>query len=276
MKTLQELLNEGIEELKKACIEDAKIDAWYLMEYAFSINRMQYMMKQDKIAQEETAKKYMQLILKRSCHIPLQHITGQQEFMGYPFLVNQHVLIPRQDTEILVEEVLKQTEQADVLDMCTGSGCIIVALEKMGKLNRAVGADISEKALEVAKTNGIRLETNVEWIQSNLFEQVTGQYDIIVSNPPYIESKEIDLLMPEVKDHEPLLALDGHADGLYFYQTITRECISYLKENGMLYYEIGYNQGNAVKEILESNGFTNVHIIKDLTGLDRVVYGRRE
>ena len=273
MKTLQQLLERGTEQLVNEGIEDAKLDAWYLMEFVFSIDRVKYLMEKARIVEKDTEQEYMQLIAERASHVPLQHIIGTQEFMGFSFCVNKHVLIPRQDTELLVEEVLKQANDAEILDMCTGSGCIAISLKKLGKARTVTAVDISPEALKVARGNGVRLCAEIHWIESDLFTNVTGKYDIIVSNPPYIETREIEALMPEVKEHEPILALDGAEDGLWFYRKITRESKGYLKANGMLCYEIGYNQGNAVKKIMEENGFCEVEVFKDLAELDRVVCG---
>ena len=273
--TVKEVLRQGEESLQKAGIEDAKLDAWYLMEYSFSMDRVAFLMDGNKAASEEQIAKYQELIAKRAEHIPLQHLTGVQEFMGISFKVNENVLIPRQDTEVLVEETLKSVKGKKVLDMCTGSGCIIISLAKMGSLEKAVGVDISAKALEVAKENAASLEVEVTFVESNLFDKVEGSFDIIVSNPPYIESAEVDRLMPEVKDHEPRLALDGTEDGLYFYRKIVEEADKYLTENGEIFFEIGYNQGEAVSELLRAKGYKEVRVIKDLPGLDRVVTGQR-
>lgn len=273
--TVKELLCWGEERLQKAHIEDAKLDAWYLMEYSFPIDRVSFLMDGNKAAGTEQIEKYQQLIEKRASHIPLQHLTGVQEFMGYPFKVNENVLIPRQDTEVLVEETLKSAKGKKVLDMCTGSGCIIISLAKLGNLEKAVGVDISRAALETAVENARSLEAEVVFVESNLFDKIEETFDIIVSNPPYIESAEVDKLMPEVKEHEPRLALDGTEDGLYFYRKIIEEAEQYLAKDGELFFEIGYNQGEAVSALMKANGYKDVKVIKDLPGLDRVVTGKR-
>lgn len=272
----QQLLCWGEDRLKEANIEEAVLDAWYLFEYSLKTNRMSFLMDRNKEVSEKQIEQYRQLIEKRASHIPLQHLTGVQEFMGYPFKVNEFVLIPRQDTEILVEEVLKEANGKKVLDMCTGSGCIIISLFKLSNLQKAVGVDISKEALKVAKENAITLEADVDLIESDLFSNIDKEetFDIIVSNPPYIESDEVDRLMPEVKDHEPRLALDGMEDGLYFYRKIVKEAKSHLTENGALFFEIGYNQGKAVSELMIKNGYKEVKVMKDLCGLDRVVTGK--
>lgn len=271
--TLEALLQEGTAELTQAGISDAEIDAMYLLEYTFSIKKIDFLLDRKKEAKIEKIELYRFYIAKRKAHVPLQHIIGSQEFMGYEFMVNEHVLIPRQDTEVLVEEALKYAEGKRVLDMCTGSGCIILSLSKLCHLQKAVGVDFSEKALEVAKENGIRLKCEVQWIHSDLFSNVTEKYDVIVSNPPYIETEIIDTLMEEVREHEPVMALDGGTDGLDFYKRIISEAKNFLLPNGWLCFEIGYNQGKAVEQLMEQTGFIDCHIVKDLPGLDRVVCG---
>jgi len=275
MSTYQELLQTAREKLKQQEIADADVDAWYLLAHVFNIKRTQLLLHKDEPAPEKERLNFLFLVDKRAKHIPLQHLIGTQEFMGIEFEVNSDVLIPRQDTETLVEEVLKVCEDKSVLDMCTGSGCIIISLAKLCKLKRAVGVDISEKALLVASRNATKNEVNIEYINSNLFEQVEGSYDIIVSNPPYIPTDEIDTLMPEVRSHEPILALDGSGDGLEFYHRIASEAKMYLNENGYIFFEIGHNQGEDVEKILINAGFVDVQVKKDLSGLDRVVSAKR-
>ena len=273
--TARELLSWGEERLSKAGIEDAKLDAWYLLEYSLPTDRVSFLMKGNAPVTEKKKDEYEVLIEKRASHIPVQHLTGVQDFMGFTFKVNEHVLIPRQDTEVLVEEVLKVSKGKKVLDMCTGSGCIVISLAKLGQLESATAVDISTEALKVAKENAASLEAEISFVESDLFEKVEGLYDIIVSNPPYIESEEVDKLAPEVKDHEPRLALDGTEDGLYFYRKIIEEADKYLTENGAIFFEIGYNQGEAVSELLRAKGYQDIKVIKDLPGLDRVVAGKR-
>ena len=272
--TLQEANKYGEELLQQAGIADATIDAWYLLEYVTGINRAMYFLNMQKQLSEAELEQYQAYLEQRKNHIPLQHITGVQEFMGMNFAVNEHVLIPRQDTEVLVEEALKVLQPGmQVLDMCTGSGCIIISLSKMGKIE-GTGVDISVEALDVAKKNNANLDAGVTWIQSDLFENVEERYDMIVSNPPYIRTAVIEELKEEVKFHDPYIALDGKEDGLYFYRKIVEESTKYLKENGMLYFEIGHDQGQEVKNLMEESGFSEVLIKKDLAGLDRVVFGR--
>lgn len=201
-----------------------------------------------------------------------QHLTGVQNFMGMDFKVSPAVLIPRADTEILVEEVMKDgAVGASILDMCTGSGCIILSLVKYVSGARGMGADISENALAVAKENGSLLGLDAEFIQSDLYENIDDSFDIIVSNPPYIKTEVIDTLMPEVRDHDPYIALDGGEDGLDFYRKIIAGAVDHLNRNGKIYLEIGYDEQEAVEEILRNNNFKNITTIKDYSDLPRVV-----
>ncbi|MDF2609489.1 MAG: hypothetical protein K0R92_963 [Lachnospiraceae bacterium] len=272
--TLEDALKEGRTYLQARKIEDSDIDAWYLLSYFFNIKRADYLMHPDRIINKNQFDGYMNLILRRSEHIPLQYITREQEFMGLNFKVSEDVLIPRQDTEILVEEALKYVGDKDVLDMCTGSGCIIISLAKLGNIRSGMGIDISEKALTIARANAQSLNADVKFIQSNLFEEVRGKYDIVISNPPYIPTGDILELMEEVKNHEPIIALDGEEDGLFFYRTIIKQLRHYLKPSGYVFFEIGHNQGEAVSQLLKEHDYKNIKIIKDLAGLDRVVSGQ--
>lgn len=276
----REILLAGEEKLASQNIIDSKNDAWLLFEFIFNIPRHKYfMISSDECVDEEHIKEYFDAIDVRAKHIPLQHITKTQDFMGMTFKVNEHVLIPRQDTEVLVEKALSVMKDGDkVLDMCTGSGCIAISIAKLKNVD-VTAVDISPKALEVARENTKNLgASNVTFIESNLFEKFKedstskncNKYDIIVSNPPYIKSLDIEDLMVEVKEHEPRLALDGDEDGLRFYRTITEESKDFLKPGGYLIYEIGCDQGDDLRNIMEENGFTDIEVIKDLAGLDRV------
>lgn len=273
--TWQEVLKSGTEKLQACGIEEAGQDAWILLEEYGQIDRAHYFLCQNEEMPEEWLKKYEQAVEKRSRRIPVQQITGKQEFCGLEFHVNEHVLIPRQDTECLVEEVLKKVKINDrILDVCTGSGCIIISIQKLMKDQcHCFATDISEEALKVAKENAGRLEAEVSFMQGDLFEKVEGKYDCIVSNPPYIESSVIEKLEPEVREHEPLLALDGKEDGLYFYRKIIKEAKNYLQPGGWLLFEIGYLQGEAVSRLLTESGYGCVTVKKDLAGLDRIVMG---
>jgi release factor glutamine methyltransferase len=274
MRVLKEVFDEGCKYLIEKNIEDAKLDAWYLLSNYFDISRAEYFLTLEKEVSESDYFQYMKLIKRRGRNIPLQYITGVQEFMGLSFKVNNHVLIPRQDTEVLVEEVLKVSAGKDVLDLCTGSGCIIISLAKLGNIKKGVGIDISKEALETARENKKANNVEVEFIESDMFGEVEGKFDIIVSNPPYIPSSEISKLMVEVKMYEPCIALDGMDDGLYFYRLIIKEIRNYLKPNGYIFFEIGFDQADDVMELLRNEGITNLQVKKDLAGLDRVICGR--
>lgn len=272
--TVEELVRKGIKELEFANVPEAQTNAMYLLEYALHINRMEYLLDKQRRVSKEEEEKYGSVIATRKTRIPLQHITGEQEFMGYPFLVNEHVLIPRQDTEILVEEAVKLANGKRILDMCTGSGCIILSMEQLCEPQYAMGVDISIDALAVARENGKRFDSKVNWLQSDLFEKVTEKFDVIVSNPPYIEKGEIPRLMEEVRCHEPNLALDGGEDGLDFYRRIITQSRQYLEPEGYLCFEIGYNQGEEVSSLMRQAGFLECRVVKDLADLDRVVIGQ--
>jgi release factor glutamine methyltransferase len=273
----RELYRNGMSALEKAEIVDASIDARLLLEYVCGTDRNYMIVNGDTEVCSENEEKYLALIERRTKHIPLQHLTGTQNFMGLDFKVNEHVLIPRQDTEILVEEVLRDLHDGmDILDMCTGSGCILISLLNYSNDCYGVGADISEDALAVAEENAVRLlenKENISFIKSNLFEAVTGKYDVIVSNPPYIRKDVIPGLMPEVREHDPYIALDGGEDGLDFYREIVDKSRKYLYGGGKLYFEIGYDQADEVRSLMENAGFMEINVVKDYAGLDRVLYG---
>ena len=268
------LVEEGQRRLAAAGVEEAAVDAWLLFSYDKKVDRTWYLLNRTQRASGEEQEAYLKLIARRCERVPLQHITGEQEFMGLPFRVTPDVLIPRQDTEVLVEECLRHLAPGNIfLDLCTGSGCILVSLLHYAKGTFGTGADLSGKALAVAKGNVEANGVEARLVQGDLFEPVTGTFDLIVSNPPYIASAEIETLAPEVREHEPRMALDGTADGLFFYRRIVQESPSYLKEGGWLCMEIGYDQGAAVRQLMDARGFATVSVIKDLAGLDRVVSG---
>ncbi|MDE6961252.1 MAG: peptide chain release factor N(5)-glutamine methyltransferase [Lachnospiraceae bacterium] len=271
--TLQELFLEGKETLYEAQIQEWELDAWYLLEYVTGMTRSRYFLDPHVLVGQKDREDYQKLLKKRAAHVPLQYLTGVQEFMGCSFLVSEQVLIPRQDTEILVEEAAARLcPGMEILDLCTGSGCILLSLLKLVKGVKGNGNDLSSVALCVAAKNKERLGVQAEFLQSDLFEQVKGRYDCILSNPPYIPSGTIDSLMEEVRDHEPRMALDGREDGLYYYREIISKSPGYLKPEGMLFLEIGYDQAEAVTKMMEPD-FKDVRVKKDLAGLDRVVYG---
>lgn len=275
--TAAEVLKAGEEILKSADIMESKVDAWLLFSFVTGYDRTAFFMHSSEPLLEDVATRYNEAIQLRKKHVPVQYITGEAFFMGHRFFVNENVLIPRADTECLVEQVFKYIRPKDrILDMCTGSGCILISLLLGSKAECGVAVDISEAALEVAKKNCKDLAVcNAEILLSNLFEKVTGTFDVIVSNPPYIPSKVVDGLMSEVVDHEPRIALDGDLDGLFFYEAITKDAVRFLNIGGYLCYEIGYDQAEAVTQIMKKNGFEEICVLQDLAGLDRVVTGKR-
>ena len=273
MISCKEALQCTVELLVNAGVPDAEIDAWYLFEHVTGMNRSAYFLHKEEELPKEQAEKLAELSKQRAKRIPLQYITGSQEFMGYSFLVSPSTLIPRQDTEVLVEEVSRVAEGKSVLDLCTGTGCIILSLAKMCRLTKAVGTDISEEAIETAKKNAKRLEADAKFFCGDLYNAVPAgeRFEILVSNPPYIPSAVIETLMTEVKEHEPMSALDGDEDGLTFYRRIIHEANKFLANQGRIFFEIGCEQGEDVSSLLIANGFQDIRVIKDLAGLDRVV-----
>lgn len=282
--TLHQLLNEGTNSLLRAGAPEAQLDARRLLLEAFHLDTVHFLMNRMQVleqtkAAEAAIRHYRQMIKKRCSRIPLQHILGNQDFMGLTFKVNKHVLIPRQDTETLVELVLEEQKdrKKKVLDLCTGSGCIAVSLAVLGGYEDVTAVDLSLEALNVASENAGRLlagERSIRFLAGDLFEPLNDEkFDIITANPPYIPTEVIKGLQPEVRDFEPVMALDGDKDGLGFYRRIAGEADKRLNPGGCIYLEIGHDQGEAVSSLLEEAGFKNVKIIKDAPGLDRVVRG---
>lgn len=276
--TYQETVKRGEQVLSMAGIDDFKTDAWLLLEMVCKIDRGFYYMHMEDDLPEEQLSEYEITLRKRAEHIPLQYIIGETEFMGLKFKVNSNVLIPRQDTETLVEEALKIVQPGmRVLDLCTGSGCVIVSILHNAGGNaggvKGYAVDISKQALIVAKENAKQNDVTVNFERSDLFDNVTGKFDVIVANPPYIPTAEIAKLMPEVRDFEPTEALDGKEDGLYFYRKMVAQCGNYLNPGGRILFEIGHDQGDAVSGLLRDAGFYDVGIVKDLARHDRVVTG---
>ncbi len=281
MKTYGEVYKQGEALLREAQIEEAALDARLLLEFVCGTDRNTLLAHGDREVADEEYDGYRELIRRRAAHVPLQHLTGEQEFMGLTFTVNKDVLVPRQDTEVLVEEVMKNLHDGmRILDLCTGSGCILLSLLQYSNDCTGVGVDLSPEALAVAGENYERLrrerpEMEASFREGDLFEALEKgeRFDIIVSNPPYIETDEIAALMPEVREHEPLMALDGGADGLAFYRRIAGGAGDYLNGGGMLFFEIGCGQADQVREIMAQAGFRQIEVVKDFAGLDRVAFG---
>ena len=315
--TWQEALDEGVRVLSQAGIAEAQLDAWYLFSESFPIDRVHFLMDRNRPIHREIFEKgwplFAKRIEKRAGRIPLQHILGSQEFMGLSFQVNEHVLIPRQDTETLVEEVLRDCpdRKMDILDMCTGSGCIGLSLAVLGRYRSVTAADVSEDALRVAAGNAKRLfliqkdvvraeaknfpgmpcrteltvwagknretaETRrFRLVCSDLFSEFTAErFDAIVSNPPYLTAAEMGALQPEVAQ-EPAMALEAGEDGLVFYRAIAEHYQKALRPGGALALEIGWQQREAVTALLAANGWTDIVCRKDFGGNDRCVMARK-
>lgn len=288
---LKSNLERAAGELLAAGVPEPDLDAWYLLEYVTGVSRAAYFADPGRELTEAQQEAFDACVKKRAGRIPLQHITGTQEFMGLSFRVNEHVLIPRQDTEILVEEALEMLKKrvvpadnrdsgtTEILDLCTGSGCILLSvLYYAGQAEHmnlsGTGSDLSGQALETARGNAEYLGIPAHFVQSDLFGSLPGRYAMILSNPPYIRSGDLEELQPEVRLHDPGMALDGGADGLAFYRRITEESMAHLVDNGILMFEIGCDQAEDVSELMCVHGFTDITVKKDLAGLDRVVYGR--
>ncbi|MDO4938809.1 MAG: peptide chain release factor N(5)-glutamine methyltransferase [Lachnospiraceae bacterium] len=274
MSTYYDLFDEGRIALFK--LQEGENDARLLLLWACDIDMPQlltdYTTSQ---VSEEKIKKYRDAVALRKTGMPLQYITHESNFCGLELYVDENVLIPRFDTEVLVEKVLADNKENDitVLDLCTGSGCIAIALAKFGRYRGVYGSDISRAALEIADANAERNGVDITFYESDMFNELGDlrNLDIIVSNPPYIRSAVFGELMTEVRDHEPRIALDGDEDGLKFYRIIASGAREHLHKGGKLYLEIGYDQAEEVRKLLEENGYRNIEIIKDLSGLDRVI-----
>lgn len=274
MMNYQEIYQWGVNELKEADIQEASLDARLLLEEVCRTDRNYLLVHGEEKITTEQETQYISFITKRQQHVPLQYLLGYQEFMGLRFAVTPDVLIPRQDTETLVEEVMRFLHDGmHILDLCTGSGCILLSLLRYSNDCIGVGCDISERALSVAEGNARELKLEARFVKSNLFEKIDGRFEMIVSNPPYIPTQIIPTLMEEVKDYEPMQALDGREDGLYFYREIINQAGDYLYPGGMLFFEIGCDQADSVSSYMEKKGYSRITVCKDLTGLDRVVWG---
>lgn len=265
----------GYEILKRAGISEAKLDARLLLEYVCGTDHSALLAHPDRELTDSEQDSYNALIARRESREPVAYILGAWDFMGLTFKVTNDVLIPEQDSEFLVEEALKHCEDnMEILDLCTGSGCIGLSILNYTNYTRATCTDISAKALLVAKENAdkLGLSDRVSFLETDLFPQEERKYDIIVSNPPYIKTSVIDTLAPEVKDHEPRLALDGTEDGLAFYRRIVDRADRFLYSSGYLIMEIGFDQAEAVTALLTDKGhFHEIETIKDFSGNDRVV-----
>ena len=273
-QTLAQVLKMGEDVLVEADVPEAVLNAWYLFAHCFRTDRSHFFLDRDRDADQQACERFEKALGKRCRRIPLEHITNETEFMGLPFYVDERVLIPRQDTECLVEEALTLAQGKKVLDLCTGSGCIGVSIAALGKPEEVVLADISPEALEVAGRNAEDNRVMVRLCQSDLLTEIREKFDVIVSNPPYIASAVIPELMPEVRDHDPLLALDGGKDGLDLYRRIIKGAPEHLSSGGWLLFEIGYDQGEDLKKLMCDAGFEKVQFKKDLARMDRIAMGQ--
>ncbi len=289
--TFGHMLEVGIHRLEEAKIADAKRDAETLLLYLEKADRTFLYVHRNDATDEYRADAYFSLIDRRAAGEPLQYILGSQEFMGLNFAVNPSVLIPRQDTETLVELALKRAGEKkrslSILDMCCGSGAIAVSMAHFLPKAKITACDISPEALEVARGNAARngLNGRIEFRESDLFfmtkrkktVRIKDSFDMILSNPPYIPTQDIDTLQTEVRDHEPIKALDGGSDGLDFYRRIAEDAFGSLKKDGLMFLEIGCDQAEAVTSLLRGAGYySEIEVHKDLTGLDRVISCRRQ
>ena len=265
----------GMQKLKEAEIGEAQLDARLLLEEVCGTDHNTLLCHGDREVSEAEEEQYRKALEQRAVHVPLQHLLGYQDFMGLRFQVNEYVLIPRQDTEILVEEAMRYLHDGmRILDLCTGSGCILLSLLHYSNDCEGVGVDISKEALQVAVQNAELLGIRADFLKSDLYEKVTGKFDLLVSNPPYIERAVIPTLMEEVREYDPYIALDGGEDGLDFYRRIIGGAQDYLKRGGQILMEIGSGQAKAVSELLREAGFKEIDVCRDFAGLDRVVSGR--
>lgn len=265
----------GMQKLKEAEIGEAQLDARLLLEEVCGTDHNTLLCHGDREVSETEEEQYRKALEQRAVHVPLQHLLGYQDFMGLRFQVNEHVLIPRQDTEILVEEAMRYLHDGmRILDLCTGSGCILLSLLHYSNDCEGTGVDISKEALQVAALNAELLGIKADFLKSDLYEKVTGKFDLLVSNPPYIKRKVIPTLMEEVREYDPYIALDGGEDGLDFYRRIIGGAQDYLKRGGQILMEIGSGQAQAVSELLREAGFKEIDVCRDFAGLDRVVSGR--
>lgn len=284
--TYREFYEYGRLKLEAAGIAEAALDARLLLEYICRTDRNELLVHADRERSSLEEQFYRAVIEKRAARVPLQHIIGEQEFMGLCFKVNEHTLIPRQDTEILVEEAMHHLHDGmRILDLCTGTGCILLSLLQYSNECEGVGIDISGQALMIARENAERLKLEAAFLEGDLFapladfesQKTTDRlFDMIVSNPPYIETAVIDTLMPEVREHEPVLALDGGEDGLSFYRRIIAEAPGHMRKGACLLMEIGCEQGEAVAALMRGARLEQVEVYKDYAGLDRVVSGVKE
>ena len=272
---INELLEIGIEKLKTSQIKEPISIARRIMCFVLKKDKIYLVTNGNEEVEQSTKTEFLEAISKIQKHIPIQYITKKQEFMKMDFYVDENVLIPQPDTEIVVEEaidIINRNKFSKVLDMCTGSGILAISIAKYTDASKITAVDISEKALEVAEKNAISndVNTKIKFIKSDMFKNISEKFDLIISNPPYIRTDVIKTLSEEVKN-EPILALDGGIKGLDFYNIIAENAKKYLNENGYLVLEIGYDQKTEVVNLLEAQEYSEIRVIKDMGGNDRVI-----
>lgn len=272
---INELLEIGIEKLKTSQIKEPISIARRIMCFVLKKDKIYLVTNGNEEVEQSTKTEFLEAISKIQKHIPIQYITKKQEFMKMDFYVDENVLIPQPDTEIVVEEaidIINRNKLSKVLDMCTGSGILAISIAKYTDASKITAVDISEKALEVAEKNAISndVDTKIKFIKSDMFKNISEKFDLIISNPPYIRTDVIKTLSEEVKN-EPILALDGGIKGLDFYNIIAENAKKYLNENGYLVLEIGYDQKTEVVNLLEAQEYSEIRVIKDMGGNDRVI-----
>lgn len=274
---IRDVLGETVNMLKKGLIDNALFEANLIVRTVLNLKPIDVVLEGDKNVSAELENEIFGFARRRCMNEPLQYILGSQEFMGIEFKVSPDVLIPRADTETLVECVLENNVGMNILDICSGSGCIALSLAKFNKNAYVTGVDISDAAISLSNENleMLNLQNRVKFVKTDILREIpNGVYDVIVSNPPYIKSSEIDALQDEVKLHEPHIALDGGEDGLLFYRRIIDIAPTLLHENGRLYFEVGYDQSEDVAQLMTEQ-FCDVGMRKDLCGVNRVVYGKK-
>lgn len=278
--TILEILKITEDYFIKRNLKNARLDAEFLLASVLKINRMQLYLQQEKPLSDIETDTYREYVKRRAKHEPIQYILGNTAFYGLEFNVNKNVLIPRPDTEILVEEILNNVDKSNeikILDIGTGSGCIAISLAANLPKAEIIAVDISNEALLLAKDNAVRnnVSNKIQFVNLDILGDwvLYGKFDVIVSNPPYIEINEYNMLDDEVLKYEPIIALTDNNNGMTFYDRISSEAPNFLTQNGKLFFEVAYNQADKVMYVMEKNKFINISKIKDYNNQFRVVKG---
>jgi len=270
--TILEILKWTTGFFKEKQIINPRLNAEYIISHVLGCKRFDLYVRFEEIVSLENREKIKKMVIERAKSKPLQYVIGETEFYGHRFFVNESVLIPRPETEYLVEKIITEIDSYNtILDIGSGSGAIAITLKKELPYLSITAVDISASALKIATENAKLNQVEIEFIESDIFSKLNTKFDIIVSNPPYIPQKEYEALDKEILEYEPKLALLAEDDGLYFYRRILSEAKLYLNVNGKIYFEIGYNQSDRIKKIAENNGFTEIETLKDLNGFDRIM-----